>query len=448
MHSRYLRLMGSLGALLPVIATADVLPALSPQIPHDVTVTSPVTLESLQADFDLLSWQTFVALNWPVLPDGQPDTSQTIGQQDAPTVWESWKESYQIFLPQGQTPAAWDSPASLPEACENLGEGRLIQQMGKVPDVLDEFIQPFETGPLVDQNGVYTRNDIVVNRSMFDSIVNNGLYSQQGQQQFLANSNNRIAFECGNNQGPVGAIMVKSAWKVLGNGDDPSDFHSVKALVYTPANDDPDKGPILPASCSLQPMGLVGLHIVHKTDNAPQWVWSTFEHVRNVPEQTTPADQRKGPFLFYDANATDRPVNEPPPRPWNPEQTATPSQIVRETPLTAATHQLNQSFQASLQAVNPDSVWANYQLISTQWPTDPAADCISPSPTNPLGTPAPNFLANTTLETYIQGSVPQASSSCMECHNNATTKVTESPRTSFADFTFLLERAQSTGAKE
>jgi hypothetical protein len=36
----------------------------------------------------------------------------------------------------------------------------------------------------------------------------------------------------------------------------------------------------------------------------------------------------------------------------------------------------------------------------------------------------------------------------MECHNNATTRVTQSPRTSFADFTFLLERAQSTGAKE
>ncbi|WP_256583129.1 MULTISPECIES: transposase [Pseudomonas] len=27
-------------------------------------------------------------------------------------------------------------------------------------------------------------------------------------------------------------------------------------------------------------------------------------------------------------------------------------------------------------------------------------------------------------------------------------RVTQSPRTSFADFTFLLERAQSTGAKE
>ena len=117
---------------------------------------------------------------------------------------------------------------------------------------------------------------------------------------------------------------------------------------------------------------------------------------------------------------------------------------MREIPIDAATQQLNAQFQAALQG----TVWANYQLVSTQWPTNPANDCQVPSPTNPLGTPAPTFLANTTLETYIQGTTPQASSSCMECHNNATTKVTQSPRTSFADFTYLLERAQSSGDKE
>lgn len=117
---------------------------------------------------------------------------------------------------------------------------------------------------------------------------------------------------------------------------------------------------------------------------------------------------------------------------------------MREIPITAATQQLNAQWQGALKG----TVWANYHLISTQWPTAPADDCQVPSPTNPLGTPAPNFLANATLETYNQGTTPQASSSCMECHNNATTRVTQSPRTSFADFTFLLERAQSTGAKE
>jgi len=360
-------------------------------------------------------------------------------------VWESWKESYEIFLPQGQMPVAWNQKAPLPPACQGKGDLPVLQQMGKVAGVLDETIQPFKTGPLVDQNGTYTRNAIMVNQPMFDNIVNNGLYSKEGQQAFFTKAENRIAFSCGSQKDKhVGAIMVKSAWKVLGGNDNPQDFHAVDALVYTPGNADPSKGAVIPESCNAQKVGLVGLHIVHKTKDAPQWVWSSFEHVRNVPEKTTPMNERKGPYLFYNAQTSDRPVNEPPAQPWDPSKKATPSQIVREIPLTAATHQLNAQWQGALKG----TVWANYQLISTQWPTAPADDCQVPSPTNPLGAPAPNFLANATLETYNQGTTPQASSSCMECHNNATTRVTQSPLTSFADFTFLLERAQSIGAKE
>ncbi|MFP3588808.1 hypothetical protein SCB29_35185, partial [Paraburkholderia sp. SIMBA_055] len=135
------------------------------------------------------------------------------------------------------------------------------------------------------------------------------------------------------------------------------------ALVYTPGNADPNKGAVIPESCNAQKVGLVGLHIVHKTQGAPQWVWSTFEHVRNVPEKTTPMNERKGPYLFYDAQASDRPVNEPPAQPWDPSKKAIPSQIVREIPVTAATQQLNAQWQGALKG----TVWANYHLISTQW---------------------------------------------------------------------------------
>ena len=157
------------GALLSPLVVAA--PTLSTQIPFDVTATPPFSLTSLQQNFDDMSWQTFIALNWPALADGNPNTGVQIGQQDAATVWEGYRESYQIFLPQGQKPQPFRAPAAVPPACEGKGSGRLLQQMGKVPDVLDEFIQPFESGPLVDQSGVYTRNEIVVNQSMFDGIV-------------------------------------------------------------------------------------------------------------------------------------------------------------------------------------------------------------------------------------------------------------------------------------
>jgi hypothetical protein len=88
-----------------------------------------------------------------------------------------------------------------------------------------------------------------------------------------------------------------------------------------------------------------------------------------------------------------------------------------------------------LLGVSASSVWQNYELISTMWPTN-TGQCQA-TPGDPLGTPAPNFLANTTLETYIQGMGPNVSSNCIECHNNAT-MTTPVP----SDFTYILQRAQ------
>ena len=73
---------------------------------------------------------------------------------------------------------------------------------------------------------------------------------------------------------------------------------------------------------------------------------------------------------------------------------------------------LNTPFRATLKG----TVLENYMLLATQWPS------ASKSKTDPLGAPAPTYLANTTLETYSQGRVPLASSSCMACHGNATTQ--------------------------
>ena len=94
------------------------------------------------------------------------------------------------------------------------------------------------------------------------------------------------------------------------------------------------------------------------------------------------------------------------------------------------------------------SVWQFYRLISTQWPTRPAGlvspparkdgDVLRLSPADILGGPAPVFLANTTLESYIQGNVPSASSSCMDCHANATTASGPKQQVQFSDFTYIL----------
>ena len=201
-------------------------------------------------------------------------------------------------------------------------------------------------------------------------------------------------------------------------------------------------------------MGLVGFHAVHKTVSRPQWIWTSFEHVKNVPDKDeVAANKLDGPYNFFSVDCGDRcpVVNATPPRPWDPDPTlelkfrrddSYKSQIVRETPLTNAAKNMNKIFQSMLQ----NSVWKNYMLLSTQWPsatTGPTAAGQQPktqpgctqqraqSPDAPAPktdflkqpdmtcSPAPTFLANSTLETYSQGDVPLASSSCIACHGNA-----------------------------
>jgi hypothetical protein len=276
------------------------------------------------------------------------------------------------------------------------------------------------------------RYQILINEPMYNYIVANGLYNQAGQQKFT----DSIAFPEGavtsGTTGTVGAIVMKAAWKVIAESDDASKFHTTSAYVYTPAADG------VPASCETQTLGLVGLHMVHKTDTEPQWIWSTFEHVANAPTLTEAASPPAGArYNFFNA-ACDRsrcPWNAQPPQPWNPSVQPFPngfhSQIVRATRYEDVALKSAALWNAQFQAAVKNTVWQNYHLITTQWPTD------AQNPTDPDGAPFPLYAANTTMETYVQGNVPQGSSTCMGCHGNATSMTGKS-----SDFSFVLEKAQ------
>jgi len=422
----------------PAIVLSSNIPGDAQFGPLPPNATNEEKLLAIQGDFDIYSWNTFIALNWPPGPDGNGDPNKTIGQNgDNDTVWEHYRNVADIFLPGGAKPS-YNGSVSVPTQCKaSYKPGmKIISQVGKTPTVLTDFSQPFNTGPLIDQDGNYTRYEILVNKPMFDYILQNTLYSKAGQKVFSG----AVKFPCGVLGGPEGAIMVKAAWRVI-NPADKNRFHTQTVLVYSPASQNPK----YPASCSTKLMGLVGLHIGHKTNSASQWLWSTFEHVDNAPTEAEVASGKlKANYNYYDPKcpASKCPQNQVPPRPWNPTQVSSfHSQVVRmdmfkgnEFAFTSAAAR-NADALKLLLGVSSSSVWQNYELISTMWPTN-TGQCQA-SPGDPLGTPAPNFLANTTLETYIQGMVPNVSSNCIECHNNAT-MTTPVP----SDFTYILQRAQ------
>src|SRR5262249_5375907 len=147
------------------------------------------------------------------------------------------------------------------------------------------------------------------------------------------------------------------------------------AVIYTPASTDPP----VAEKCDRVTVGLVGMHIVHKTTGFPQWIWSTFEHVDNCPTHAEVADRPA--YNSFKKDASGLKLNQPPPRPWAPNTVDPPDrrvQVMRMIPITAATKSLNATFQAALRAADRSgkpSVWANYELISTQWPTNPSKSC-------------------------------------------------------------------------
>ncbi len=395
-------------------------------MPCTVQAVAPFDLDNLQHAFDFNSWLSFLALN-------SPASGGVIGK-DEPTVWERWQEVEGVFLPNGRPPAPWGSSPSRPSVCPNIPNLPVLLMVGKTPGVLTDVIQPFNTGPLIDQSGQYVRFEIVLNKPMFEYIVQNRLYNQPGQKAFSGPvSFPEATLKPGQKVGTMGAIVIKSSWKLLDpNKDRASDFHTAKVLIYNP----PLQNPPAPEKCFEATVGLVGMHIVHRTDGEPQWLWATFEHVDNVPTQEeVDKKQLKNHYNFFDPKCLMCEINKQPPRPWNPAQSPFPgnyhSQIARVIDLMDDAKQLNSAFQGILRG----TVWEHYMLVSTQWPTQ------AQSPTDPNGVPAPTFLGNATMETYIQGKVPNSSSSCMMCHGNATDTTGRA-----SNFTYVLERAQPVSA--
>jgi hypothetical protein len=412
-------------------------------------------LANFQRGFDFYSWLTFLALNAPADGSGIEKS-----KPDSKAKWEdaiNFAPLLDVMLP-GAAKPEWNKKTVPAECSAQYTPGTMVIEM-----IEETFNQPFKTGALIDQQGNYALFDILMNKQMFDYVVLHGLYSKAVQMS-PEKATLKIDFPAGTNAGApgeVGAVMIKVSWKVLGPADDKAKFHNVDALVLMPRH---EGGPA--PLCVRQTLGLIGYHIGHKTVGRLQWIWSSFEHVDNVPEQRdVEGGKATGRYSFYDPSCDPSkcPVNQTPPRPWDPVpgnglkfHSAFKSQITRTIPLTDQTKDLNKLFQTALK----DTVWKNYMLLSTQWPSEflcargattgepPPATDFEKQPDMTCA-PAPTYLANSTLETYSQGSVPLASSSCMSCHGNAVSyqqrPPTAKPGEKFfnqSDFTFMLEKAR------
>ncbi len=390
--------------------------------------------------FDNFSWRAFIALNWPARTEpefrGEPDRERRLGDP-GPRVWETFKARWEVFQPAAEgkraEPAPWvrydgrnpcgDSVSSRERIIAAFEPYAEFNQAGFTPGKLEN--------PLVARNRTYVRYEVRFNREEFDTIVERKAYRPENVPTMEAPA-----------QFHIGSIAVKAAWRILNDSDTPA----VRARYYVVhdawAVDVARSRAAGSVVCSRVDIALVGLHIAIKTRYRPQWIWSTFEHIDNVPpigkgEAREPDARAAGaPYAFNDPALPQNDVAPPqdaplartvslvnPPR-LDPE----PMQIVRKHPIRPQTMAMNRAYWALPQISG--TVWANYMLTATQWPTVTQP----PGPDNDgryfpglhidSDTPGENYqsddnasmdsnLVNTTMESYSQ----DQPSSCMACHH-------------------------------
>jgi hypothetical protein len=360
-----------------------------------------------QLPFDTFAWRSFLALN-AVGAGAAPDSTAK--------AWDA--------LPQPDRVLAGDAPFG---ACGAPQPGTVTVFRYRQAD----------GSMLVDRDGNFIVYDTRINGSAQHTV----------QRVQAGDTPGFIAGHMGAPQ-EDGAILIKTAWRVLGGTRDQAadgrDYVVVPGRIAIAAEDSLDHR----AQCLAVPLGLLGMHIVRKpaSGNGDHWIWSTFEHVATAPLASNArdvnnilsfdpfpdgcpvADAPKGFALFAEGPNVSG-VNQSPadtyywgdsaPFARLADGSAAPrARVSRCWKVFAGTEALNAEMRAPL-AGTP---WQNYRLIGTQWRGN-GGDPI-------FGTgELPRYLSNVSMESFMQ-----ASGSCMSCHKAARTA--DGQR---ADFTFMFQ---------
>jgi len=399
-----------------------------PDLPSDVSkiifIGYTSSLDSaVQTHFDVFSWQTFVALNWPADASGKPIGKLT-DHPESPRVWEHYNTLEDIFN-RGE-----NSPLMLSMNQAKSNNLKFFNRMSKSPHRLDSiggFVQA-DGYPLIDRNLNFAVFEVKINPDEEKYIKQNHLTSADSIRAFAGRQAIDFPSSSSNSNG---AMEIKTSWRILdtSKGDIPSRYYTREALIYvSPEHSVNGKSFQVNAK-----VGLVGMHIIRKTGKFKKMIWSTFEHVDNVPDNVQEAQMNRNPehpWSFYNPKALNLVINQPPvakptdyktykwdtlPPYAKAYATDVPgemkgqlfgTQVQRMFPIYYVTELINKLWQDKLKG----SVWANYKLIGTQWIFgfgDGGTDHNAPA--------APLYLGNSTMETFL---VPTRSS-CITCHGHA-----------------------------
>jgi len=240
------------------------------------------------------------------------------------------------------------------------------------------------------------------------------------------------------------AFEVKTSWIEASGIPNPDDYITMTADIPTYDKTDPLRW--VKTGHQTAKVAMVGMHVVCSTAGHPEMIWATFDHIGNAPNDaysyrnsgggtTSIGQNTAGNWLFCAANSTgpfnvsrqflggDDVVAASPPTPIGPNNIIRhkawgAASDVAPNPLkgTPASNSEIISINNSVRAVlgNGD-VRRNYIMTGSTWLIAGVFPFNSFNNTH-VGT---SKLSNSTMETFTQGSSPQAvgTFNCFNCHS-------------------------------
>lgn len=376
--------------LAAATASAQTCTAPASWFPHAQTPAPTNGAPGSDCAFHQWAWQTFLWMTQPVGGD-----LRFITQTFTPG---------QVFAPGGPLPAA----QSVPKQRFTL-RPRTSKEVA--PKNLGGINQAGDRGVLVDpvtSRAVYYATHL--NDVYFNFIRQNNFNDPQA----LENASPTLNF-------PVGTLEMKSAWRVVGPGDDTTGVYTTTADIELLTTNAAGKVVVDPTQVVTVKVALVGLHVVGVVENHPEFIWATFEPSSNAPQlpanvpPTSPNPVSGTASTFYLANTPANQCNVS--NAGNVTLTNPTSQAL--SPVTNVFRQVAwgggsaadvaniQALNASVHAQLGNEVWTNYNLIGGVWISGTLQPNVFPAPQQ-----GSVRLANTTMETFAQGF-----GNCFSCHN-------------------------------
>ncbi|MET3131339.1 hypothetical protein AAKU55_001601 [Oxalobacteraceae bacterium GrIS 1.11] len=197
------------------------------------------------ANPEKMAWNWFVCLN-----------NDVSSQNKKVRLWETFKPSEQVYLPNGAAPGSYLAGA-ISHQIDSVQQvdGLALEMGGQVP--------PERTGQPV-------RFQLLMNQNTFDYIVNKNVYNLDGQKALLSNLNF-----------PPEAWELKTSWIFIGDNKPfldklVADGYYITTASYTDINS---------GKKYTGPAALSGMHVINKLFK--DWVWSTFENINNAKYTVT-----------------------------------------------------------------------------------------------------------------------------------------------------------------